>query len=334
MSRPYAIIHSEVEKRSDSLKKGSDADDKSRRLLTIYSKLQQGMALKKADLAQEFGVTERSIQRDIESLRNFLAEQRLPWEIVMDRQAGGYRLSTIATVGLSGGEILTVCKILLESRSLRRDEMMPILDRLIECCVPQGNQEAIKQLVANEKLNYVELQHKKPLVDLVWDLGQAIQKKRVLEIEYTKLKQKEPVVRTVEPVGLMFSEFYFYLIAYIRPTSSMSENSEKRYPDPAFYRVDRIEDLRETGDTFFSPAYASKFEESDFRKRLQFMYGGKLQVVRFTYSGPSIEAVLDRLPTAKVLEEKNGVYTVRAEVYGSGIDMWLRSQGDYVQCCQ
>ena len=26
-----------------------------------------------------------------------------------------------------------------------------------------------------------------------------------------------------------------------------------------------------------------------------------------------------------------GVYTVRAEVFGNGIDMWLRSQGDYIK---
>ena len=35
---------------------------------------------------------------------------------------------------------------------------------------------------------------------------------------------------------------------------------------------------------------------------------------------------LDRLPTAKVLKEE-GVYTVQAEVFGKGIDMWFRSQG-------
>ena len=44
-----------------------------------------------------------------------------------------------------------------------------------------------------------------------------------------------------------------------------------------------------------------------------------------------MEAVLDRLPTAKILEEKDGIYTISAEVFGKGIDMWLRSQGDMVE---
>jgi hypothetical protein len=57
------------------------------------------------------------------------------------------------------------------------------------------------------------------------------------------------------------------------------------------------------------------------------MFGGKLRKVKFRYSGLSIESVLDRLPTAKVLEETEDGYIVEAEVFGDGIDMWLRSQG-------
>ena len=64
------------------------------------------------------------------------------------------------------------------------------------------------------------------------------------------------------------------------------------------------------------------------------MYGGKLQKVKFQYSGSDIDAILDRLPTAKVLSEEDGVYTVSAEVFGRGIDMWLRSQGDKIQQVQ
>lgn len=41
--------------------------------------------------------------------------------------------------------------------------------------------------------------------------------------------------------------------------------------------------------------------------------------------------VLDRLPAAEILHEKEGEYGIRAEVFGKGIEMWLRSQGDYIQ---
>lgn len=61
------------------------------------------------------------------------------------------------------------------------------------------------------------------------------------------------------------------------------------------------------------------------------MYGGRLQKITFKYFGGNIEAVLDRLPTAKVLSKEEGVYVVAVEVFGRGIDMWIRSQGDNIE---
>ena len=84
-------------------------------------------------------------------------------------------------------------------------------------------------------------------------------------------------------------------------------------------------------DEHFHVPYKDRFEEGEFRKRVQFMYGGKLERIKFRYTGPSIEAVLDRLPTAEVVSGDNEGWMVSAEVFGKGIDMWLRSQGDYVQ---
>ena len=40
---------------------------------------------------------------------------------------------------------------------------------------------------------------------------------------------------------------------------------------------------------------------------------------------------MDRLPTAKVLEEKTKYQLIEAEVYGTGIMMWLLSQGKNVE---
>lgn len=60
------------------------------------------------------------------------------------------------------------------------------------------------------------------------------------------------------------------------------------------------------------------------------MYGGKLERVRFKYIGPDVDSILDRLPTAVIESEEDGSYIIRAEVFGKGINMWLRSQGDSI----
>ena len=81
----------------------------------------------------------------------------------------------------------------------------------------------------------------------------------------------------------------------------------------------------------FAIPYSQRFEAGEFRKRVQFMYGGGLIRARFRYTGPSVEAVLDRLPTAEVKAEQDGSYLIEAEVFGSGIVRWLLSQGKYVE---
>ena len=104
------------------------SEAKSARLLDIYARLMAGQVLNKTALAEEYGVTLRSIQRDMESLRFFLVEKGLPQEVIYDRSMKGYRMVNSVPSGLSNSEILAVCKILLESRSMRRDEMLPILE--------------------------------------------------------------------------------------------------------------------------------------------------------------------------------------------------------------
>ena len=53
--------------------------------------------------------------------------------------------------------------------------------------------------------------------------------------------------------------------------------------------------------------------------------------IKFYFNGPSIEAILDRLPTAQILKQDEKGYLVQAEVFGKGAEMWLRTQGVWVE---
>lgn len=299
---------------------------KTDRILKIYSQLVNGDILRKKELAQQFHVTERSIQRDMEALRCFFAEEGLQQDIIYDRAARGYRLESPSRALLNNSEILAVCKILLESRSMRKDEMLPILDKLIACCVPEKSKKAITELLANEKHHYVEPHHKQRLLPGLWEISQAVQNHQIMEIEYERLKEPRLVRRRVKPVGIMFSEYYFYLTAFLEDKDTF-ENPDDLFP--TIYRIDRIRNVQLLDEHFKVP-YKDRFQEGEFRKRVQFMYGGKLERIRFHYTGPSIEAVLDRLPTAEIVERDETGWTVEAEVFGRGIEMWLRSQGSYI----
>lgn len=308
--------------------------DKISRVLGIYTKLMNGAIISKAEEANIYGVNERSIQRDIDDIRNYLdlqgAQDGTVNTVVYDRIQKGYKLEQIYQLKFSNPEILAICKILLESRSLCKDEMQDILDKLVSCCVPKSNQKLVKELIANEAFHYVEPRHKTKFLDIMWEIGQAAHNSQYIEIEYERLKDRKTVKRILKPLAIMFSEYYFYLTAFIDDEEVRKDFDVINDSFPTIYRMDRIKNLKVLEERFHIP-YSSRFEEGEFRKRVQFMYGGKLQKVKFVYKGNDIDAILDRLPTAQILSEEDGKYTVRAEVFGDGIDMWIRSQGNLIK---
>ena len=176
-------------------------------------------------------------------------------------------------------------------------------------------------MMANEKHLYVELNHKKDLLNTLWQLSLAIQSKKVIVMHYKREFDEQASERKVKPVGIIFSEYYFYLIAYPMNTD---------FDYPTIYRADRIEKFEQTPTSFKVP-YHERFQEGEFRKRVQFMYTGALLNVKFKFTGPSPQAVLDRLPTAKIVKKLDDGLIFEAEVFGKGIKMWLLSQGEYVE---
>lgn len=200
-----------------------------------------------------------------------------------------------------------------------------MLDKLLENCVSE-DKENVKRILGNELINYASPRHNKELLNQLWQISNAINKQQVLNISYYKVGingklQEEISSRIIHPQGLLFSEYYFYLIAFIEG---------KSYEYPAIYRVDRIEELITTGEKY-KVDYNKRFKDGEFRQLIQFMQTGKLETVKFRFTGKSIEAVQDRLPSAKVVKEKEGVYIVEAKMFGKGIKMWLLSQGDSVE---
>ncbi len=303
------------------------------RLLSMHSRLMEGKMLYKAEEAKRFGCSLRSIQRDIDDLRSFFFNQSefggIAQELIYDKKLNAYRLEPPLRNILTNQEVFAVLKIMLESRSLSKQELYPILEKLIDCCILRENKKMVTDLIGNEKLHYVEPKHKTVLLDRMWDLAHAVKEQFIIDVTYKGSYGTKLVVRKLKPVGIMFSEFYFYLTAFIvKDEDNQAEEKDNLYP--TIYRIDRIVDMVTTNEHFRVP-YAERFEEGEFRKRIQFMQGGKLQKIKFYFNGPSIEAILDRLPTAQILKQDEKGYLVQAEVFGKGVDMWLRTQGDWIK---
>jgi predicted DNA-binding transcriptional regulator YafY len=305
-------------------------ESKSYVLLFIYNELKEGKVVTKEDILNKFKINERTFYRYIKDIKDFVSEESkksngelIAEEVIADKE--GYILKGKHKKTLNEKEVLAISKILLESRGFVETEMKGMIGNLLDNCACE-DKENIKFIIGNELLNYVSPQHGIELLDKLWQISNAIKEQKILEIGYCKLgidgkMQDEMSKRIIYPQGLMFSEYYFYLIGFI-------EGRCDEYP--TIFRVDRIRELITTYKKY-KVDHSKRFQDGEFRKLIQFMQSGELERIKFRFTGGSIEAVLDKLPNAKVVKEKQGEYIVQANMFGKGIKMWLLSQGDSVE---
>lgn len=306
---------------------------KYKRILNLYTKLLNGEIINKAKAAADFHVTERSIQRDLDDLRVFFDEQTTNekncYKLVYNRKEHGYFLQTKNIPVFTNKEVFAICKILLESQAFRKDELEPIIQKLINSSIPQENHSDINELLSKELFYYIEPQHKQECIEKLWNLAMAVNDRHMIKISYEK-QNGAIIKRKIKPVGIMFSDFYFYMPAFITDADKETVFHKAEDLIPVMYRIDHIHSFEVLTETFESP-YNKSFDEGDFRKRVPFMCGGHLKSIRFIYKENNIEDVLDRLPSAQILAKRPEGYLIYVEIFGNGIDMWLRSQGDRVK---
>lgn len=83
-------------------------DKKAGRIISLYNRVVDGEVLVKADEGARYGVNEKSIQRDIDDIRAYFAnEPDASRELVYDRSQKGYVMVQNAQKPLTNSEILT-----------------------------------------------------------------------------------------------------------------------------------------------------------------------------------------------------------------------------------
>ena len=255
----------------------------------MYVRLCEGKTINKSQEAERFGVDERSIQRDIDDIRTFLSNRQATdigdsRNVEYSRAKKGFVMTGTEGSMMSNSEILAVSKILLESRAFTKRELSIIWEKLVEGCVPLKNMKLVSDLIANEKYHYVELNHKEHIQDKMWNIGMDIHEQNLVSIKYARASApREEIQRIVEPISILFSEYYFYLNAFIVEEDESGKYVHK-YSYPAIFRIDRIKSYKELNKKF-RVSYANSFEEGEFRKRIQFMYAGKLMSIKLKFYG-------------------------------------------------
>ena len=303
---------------------------KTERILETYTELLNGHTIKTRDIVQKYKVALRTAQRDLRDIKLYIKNldetENTTRNMLYNKQKKGYYLEQHTNI-LTNSEILAICKILLDSRAFSKEQMKKILHTIIECSSEE--KELIQQLILNEEFHYKGTYHKYEYIQKMWEIGKAIQQNKYIEVEYQKLTNNNDIVkRKLKPIAILFSEYYFYVLALIEDKNIHQSIENFDELSPTVYRIDRIAKLKVLNQKFYlsygTRENDTRINEGEFRKRVLFMRGGALRKVKFVYSGYDINGVLDKLPTAEILSEENNTYYIKAEVFGDGIDMWFR----------
>jgi len=296
-------------------------DVKIDRILEMFYRAIKGEALSASKLAEEYSVSTRSITRDITALKLFLADHRDTMgnaELIYSSTDHCYKLKMDNFI--TNKELFLIMKILIGVKALESKDLLKLIGKL-KAHTSYGDRKALEKLIHKELYHYSSIKFDcQNVIDNIWNLSECIEAKQPLTITYYRMDRKQ-VKHKIKPVAIIFSEYYFYLFAY--------KYSEKTRV-PHYFRVDRITEITKHREKF-DLSQEQSFDEGLLRQRSQFMWPGKLRRIRFEFTGPSVQAILDRLPTAKIVDANDKIYTIEAEVYGDGIKMYLLSQGAWVK---
>lgn len=272
-------------------------------------------------LAEDYGVSSKSITRDINDIKAFLADNRDlvgNTELCYSHSGKCYRLHMDGF--LTNKELFALVEVMIGARAFSKQELLAITDKLLKFTTAEDRARLIS-LIQNELFHYSQVKHDcESATDRLWQLMICISERREITIEYYRM-DRSWVAHRLRPAAVIFMDYYFYLIAF-----KTDGSTEK----PIYFRVDRIKHLIEHRKKY-DLSSLNGFDEGALRSRSLFMWPGKLRTVRFEFTGPSVQAVLDKLPTAKIIERSENKYVIEAETYGDGIKMWLLSQNSWVK---
>ena len=205
------------------------------RMMELFFRAMKGESLSAQKLADEYNVSTRSITRDINNLKAFLAEHiDVLGYAELEYSSSNHCYTLKMDNFLSNKELMAITKVLIGSRAFNNHDLLELIKKL-KMNTSYSDRQKLDQLIRKELYHYVEIGSDCPsVIDNIWRLTDCIETKSMITINYFKMN-RDYVRHKLIPVSIMFTEYYFYLIAY-KPDSDNPNT-------PLYFRIDRITDI-------------------------------------------------------------------------------------------
>lgn len=292
------------------------------RLVAIHSAISSGEWSTASAMAAELGVSQRTIERDIEFLRD-----RLHAPIRFDRKAHRYyydRPFVFPTLRLTEGEMI----VFLLGEMLLKQWVGSPYEEFIRSAMDKVRYAMNSEvhLSPNDLQRLVSFQVSSPRgdQDIVADhystIFRAIEKHRILRIRYTAMSSAETTEREVDPYHLTVREGAYYLIAYCHLRRSYR-----------IFALDRMESVTATGERFTPDV---SFDADSYLSSSWGLEKGDVYEVVVRFDNEQARYIRERKwhSTQRIVELQDGCLEFRVSVEGLGeIRRWVMQFGSHAE---
>lgn len=302
------------------------------RLLHIIERARCGAHPNCRTLAEELGVTPRTIMRDLDLLRD---DWRAPLEF--DHARNGFRLAdpdwepTIKPDDpdwcLSAGEAVALVLSLHAFDALRGHGLEGAFRSLLEKLpdlLPEEVSVDMAGLSRQISFFFGPVRGEAGLVgERLARLREAIEARRVVEMTYYTASRDEETVRRIEPYHLRYHDGVWYLVGWCRWRQAVRT-----------FAVDRIRLLELRDETFPPPPLERFSPETYFGEAWRLQRGAEMVRVVARFAPDQARYLRGRVwhPTQEAREEPDGSLVLSFRVLGmEEIARWLLQFGSRVE---
>jgi predicted DNA-binding transcriptional regulator YafY len=209
------------------------------RISAILIQLQSRRVTKAQDIADRFEISLRTVYRDVKALEEagipIIGEAGVGYSI-MD----GYRLPPVMFTKEEAISFLTAEKLVEHltdtANSANYRSAMYKIKAVLRTTEKDllENMDTHIEILQGRRTNTIN-----PDLNVIQPILKSISEKKVIALKYFSSYSQEKTERLVEPVGVFYLDGYWHLIAYCHLRND--------YRD---FRLDRIQDIRPTDETF------------------------------------------------------------------------------------
>lgn len=286
------------------------------RIVAILIQLQSKKIVKAQELADRFGVSLRTIYRDIRTLEAsgvpIYSEAGVGYSLVE-----GYRLPPVMFTREEAASFIAAEKLMAKFTDEKMKAHFESAVFKLKSVLRSDEKDWLESVEGRIKISDRSKDFPEQSPEVLHDLFESIAQKIQLKMKYQSLEAENPLERNIEPVGLYHENNFWYIVAYC--------HLRKDYRN---FRTDRILELQKT-DLLFEVEhreleYYLKKEEKGNEVLMRILVDWK--VSRYIQN--------DRKFYGFIAEERKGdklEMLFKGNFRENGIARWILMFGDYVE---